>query len=386
MVLPFASSSHLEHDHNHHRIDHHVPSGQLLDTEYFEDILENQYQPEFPGLDRSLIGRAASDYTQLNNDQFTSATISAGQTQNYVFMNSSVFSPPPSQGTGLPPDWSGSSGISKRSLDSEVGTVQIELKKRDEDLEDESLLEKRQTVPSSQVYISASTCTQPGQGSEQLTLFVSTNSGNSKPGPGGPQDQQFSVPFVQGYAQMTVLATDSVYVGVAAPSGSGQWTYQVSASTDGFYLNTANRTYGYVLDTDSKSALLSTLNLTDSPDPAIQSQWTSLAKPPFNLFVFNSSISLDGITNSYCGISQAAAASSNITTQVTTRNNASPKQQFFVQGLKAGQSYSAFIGYQVPGQNTTTSAPLTGAGGTIWSQMNFTTKSGKLRLRTLKLN
>jgi calcium channel MID1 len=377
-VFPFASTSHLEHDHNHHRIDQVVDSSGLLEnTASFEDMLENQYQPEFPGLDRSLVGRAASDYTQLNNDQFTSATISAGQTLNYVFMNSSVFSPPSSQGTGLPPDWSISSGISKRSVEPEDGELQIELKKRDDGSEDESLLEKRQSSSSNMVYISASTCTQPGPGSGQLTLFVSTNSANSKPGPGGPPDQQVSMSFLQGYAQIAVSATDSVYVGIAAPPGTGQWAYQISASTDSFYLNSANRTYGFVLDTDSKSALVSTLNLTDSSDVTVQKQWTSLSQPPFNLFVFNASTTLDGIANSYCGISQAAATGLNITTQITTRNNGSPKQQFYVQGLTPGQSYSAFIGYQAPGQDNTTAAALSGAGGTIWSQMNFTTKAGK---------
>jgi calcium channel MID1 len=236
------------------------------------------------------------------------------------------------------------------------------------------------------VYVSINTCTQPNSTSTssselpQLTLYVSTTDSNQNPGPGKPDDQQSTMLLSQGYGQLAVSANGNVYIGVSGPQNStssiSQWNFQVTASIEDYALYSTNTSFTFLLDTDSNNALISTFNLTNSNDTNTLQQWLNMGSSrPFKLFVFNaSSTPLNGIQNSYCGISKLASEF-NVSSSITTRNGGhAPKQQFLVEGLQPGQKYVAYLGYQAANESVDTG--LVGGAGQVWSELKFQTKSG----------
>jgi calcium channel MID1 len=330
-----------------------------------DDLSVAPYQADFAGFDRSIIGRASSALTELKDNIPVGSNVASGQTQYFVFLNSSLWADFSTSGNGLPPE------ISQRSGMAGLGNVS-----------------QSSSSTTRNVYISVMACTRPGSNSTsnsvipQLTLYVSTTDSNQSPGPDKTDDQQ-SVPLRQGSSQLAVSASGNVYVGVAGPSNatstSSQWSFQVSASIDDYDLYSTNANFTYVLDTDSNSALISTFNLTDSNDTAIRQKWADLSSnPPFELFVFNSSDpGLNGIQHSYCGLSQLAASGFKVNSSITIRNDGQiPKQQFYVDGLQPGQTYSAFLAYKAANQSGNTPPNFVGGGGQVWNQLSFTTKSG----------
>jgi calcium channel MID1 len=364
----FAYAAELEislpdQDHNHHRIGEWIPND--IDWGEEDDLSVAQYQAEFAGLDRSIIGRATTALTELKDNLPVSSNVASGQTQYFVFLNSSVWTDLSNAGNGLPPGISNYSGIAS------AGNV------------------TQSTNSSSRnVYISVSTCTQPGSNSTsssiipQLTLYVSTTEANQSPGPENSDNQQ-SVTLQQGSGQLNVSATGNVYVGVSGPpnstSTSSQWSFQISASIENFDLFLANANFTFVLDTDSNNALISTLNLTESNDTSVRQKWLDLSSnPPFQLFVFNGSDpSVNGIQNSYCGLSQASASGFKVSSAINARNGGIfPKQEFYIEGLQPGQTYNAFLAYKAANQSDNTPSTFVGGGGQVWNQLSFTTKSG----------
>src|SRR5579871_799274 len=89
----------LNQDHNHHRIHNRLDLFGDLDWEDEEeeedfDIEIASYQSDFgPGVDRSIIGRAASGTFALVNNVPTTSNIAAGEIQYFVFDNSSLWMP-----------------------------------------------------------------------------------------------------------------------------------------------------------------------------------------------------------------------------------------------------------------------------------------------------
>jgi calcium channel MID1 len=359
-------SSFLTQDHNHHRIPEWLSND--IDWGEEQDLSVAQYQADFVGFDRSIIGRADSALMELKGNTPVNADVSSGQTQYFVFLNSSVWADYSSAGNGLPPgisfQLSGMAGLGNNSANTDM--------------------------TSRNVYISVNTCTQPGSNSTtattapQLTLYVSTTNQNQNPGPGQPGDLQSSIQLEEGWAGLTVTAdtNDNVYVGVSAPnstSGISQWSFDVAASIDDFTQYATTTQFSYVLDTDSNNALVSTYNLTISNDSNVQQQWINLgSSPPFQLFVVDMNLpALNGVRNSYCGISKLASAATQTNSSITTRNIGNfPKQQFYVEGLDPNHDYASFLAYVAPNQTAGGSSTVVSGGGQIWSQVNFTTKSG----------
>ena len=95
----------LNQDHNHHRIFNNLGlsgDSDWKDEEDF-DIEIASYQSDFgPGVDRSIIGRAASGTFALVNNVPTTSNIAPGETQYFVFDNSSLHGPLSPIENGLP--------------------------------------------------------------------------------------------------------------------------------------------------------------------------------------------------------------------------------------------------------------------------------------------
>ncbi|KAI9850486.1 MAG: stretch-activated cation channel mid1 [Thelocarpon superellum] len=376
----YATGS-IEHvDHNHRRLE--VDEVGMVGDEAQEVVLgSTYYQPDFHGVDRDIIGRAASDVTSLDNNAAGSLDLSGGSVQNWVFSRSTVLGPKSPATPGLPPTlWrretdesvmgEGGDGLSGPHLISQAA------------------VERRQQNAAT-VYITLNTCTQPtGGGSPppQLQLFVSQSTSNSKPGPGGASDQQVEVPVDQGFASYTLNATGDVYIGVAAPSvGStftGSYNYEVAASIDAPYhsINASDPNLLFV-DSDVNSALLITRNLTDataSSNPDVFGQWVNLS-PPFVMFANDAKdTSIQGMTNSFCGLSKHAqiSTSQNGTinaTMITRGQDNKPKEQFHVGSLNRTTTYLGILA--MAGNSTAAGTGVVGGGGKVWQVMNFTTKS-----------
>ena len=86
--------------------------------------------------------------------------------------------------------------------------------------EDEGLLKRQSAV---QIYISANTCVQPQPNSStsslqapQLTLYISTATQNTCPGPGQDAGSQIAIPFTEGAVTYNASASSDVYLSVAA--------------------------------------------------------------------------------------------------------------------------------------------------------------------------
>jgi calcium channel MID1 len=386
-------------DHNHHRI----PLGHDLDLasdiDWGDEVVDfegeefdgtAQYQAEFLGMSRDLIGRAALDTVALKNNVPNELNIAAGETQWYVFEDSSVFGAKSPWRTGLP------ANISRG--DQEVIWKRDQLVAQEEEgEEEEGRIFKRQSgnVATQLVYISVNTCLQPSSNDStaaipQLTLYVSTSAQVTKPGPGVDGSQAFDL--TEGYVEAQVNATGTIYIGVSAPnvtsSVSGQWNYFVAASIDAsYYYYNDSTPFIWTIDTDSTSALIATFNLTSenatNDTLALREQWMKTAAP-FSMFVYNQSTpTVKGISNSYCGLHNLDLSGIQIDVNMTERGiGSNPKQQFYISGLQPGQKYTGVLAYN--GVNKTSPADsgsgVVGGGGQVWKAMNFTTKTGMFPL------
>jgi calcium channel MID1 len=390
-------------DHNHHRI----PLGQDLDIasgiDWGEDDVDldmadldgtAQYQAEFAGLGRDLIGRAPLDTVALKNNQPNQLNISPGETQYYIFENSSVFGASTPWRTGLP------TNISREDQDvvwkrDQVGSQEEESEDEDDSSGMERIeIRKRQSGGGTpkMVYISVNTCLQPSTNDTtavppQLTLYVSTSNQDKKPGPSSSDATSF--PLTEGYVEAKVNATGNLYLAVVAPnvtsSFSGQWNYFVAASIDAsYYYYNDTTSFVWTIDTDSTSALMATYNLTSEDNStetlALRKEWMK-TPAPFGMIVYNQSTPLvNGIRNSYCGLQNLDLSEIQIERNMTERGMGSnPKQQFYISGLRPGQKYTGVLTYNGVNSSTSNSGPgVVGGGGQLWKAMNFTTKNGTL--------
>jgi calcium channel MID1 len=382
----------LNEDHNHHRIalGHDFDLATDIDSSKDGDILETdgfagtgEYRAEFPGVSRELVGRAPPGVTQLKNNVQFAINIKPGESDNYVFDSTEVYGPKGTVRSGLPWNISRSDGTSIQKRDDAewnegTGT----------DVHD---LLKRQATNGTvtPVYISVNTCLQPfvnlGRTSSppQLTLYISVNESNISP---SADKNAVKVPLERGYASKVVNATGSVWFSIVADDltddFSGPWNYAIAASIDASYFYYEDTPFIWTVDTDSNSALLATLNLTDA-DPevsdetkALREQWMKMTDaPPFTMKIYNSSSpNITGIESSYCGLKNEGMNPIIITYNMTRRGvGQNPKQQFYATGLQPGQNYTAILAYD--GVNMT-NADVVAGGGQLWKSITFTTKTG----------
>lgn len=364
-------------DHNWHRIQD-------------EELLRDGIGQEATRVEREAsLTRRAEEAEGTNavgqNDAPNNLNIDAGQTSLWRYTKDLLDEPQADRGTGLP------GGL----LDSTAAVKEAEhneLRKREEG----SDLEVRQ-AGSKQVFISMNTCIQPtynGTGTQsaappQLTLYVATASGNREPGPGSTGAQQ-EIVLDEGFANITITASDDVWMSVHAPElppdFTGGWNYDLAISTtDYFHRSDNNEPYLYLVDTDTNAALLVTRDLTGAPNGTKEfSDWMNMTAP-FTMFASNDNYTRTmGLNRSYCGLqinsqlqasqSDPYGATSHVQTGMITRGLGNhPKEQFYITNLNGSTSYTGYLAR--PGNSTASGAGVVGGGGTVWSSTPWTTKS-----------
>ena len=379
----------LNEDHNHHRIhaqqldlDWGGVSHQLLEDEEEEGL--PAYQAAFGvGLPPNLVGRQALDTVRLKNNMPNTLNLVPGETQWYVFEASELRAAPGGRGVQLPTNVTGQDATLKRRKD----------KRSLELAENGEILEKRQNSSARTVYLSANTCLQPALNENktgtpgQPTIYISRSNTNQKPDADTNDGFQ---QLDQGYASLALQEVeDSIFISITAPqlpndTFTGPWSYQIAASTDDYYHYYNNETaFMWTVDTDSTSALLATYNLTDQNGnlTSVQQQrqaWMDMTNdPPFDIYVFNSSSpKIDGIKNSYCGLSKLNMDFMRINSSISERGvGKNPKQQFYMQSLVAGNTYFSVLAYKGANSSDENAATI-GGGGQVWKSMQFSTKAG----------
>ena len=331
-------------DHNHRR---------LLDLSNSFGLRHesDRYEPDFVGADRSIIGRAGDDIQTLANNVPGTLNIDQGADQYWTFPNRTLFGPKSPQTSGLP---------------SPVGPPEI----------------ANATAPDEIVlYITLTTCIQPTRSGsnpsgspDQLKLYYSTSSNNQKP---GADNGGTPVVIDEGFGWMNISVKDDVFFGVFAPTSndfSGGYNYQLTASIDGFFASYFDYPNPSFNDSDTKSALFHTGNLTsDNSSRSDFQQWMS-RPPAFTIYVQNQdNPSIYGMQRSVCALENFSKTEYD--TGMVLGGNGQPKQQFYVKSLNGSSAYYA-IG-AIIGNSTASGDNVVGGGGTVWSPVNFPTKSGR---------
>ena len=339
----------------HHRLH---PPGVLAGSQLEINDDLRDYESDFLGFDRSIIGRAGQNETALANNAPGQSNIEQDDSQFWTFSNQSLFGPKSPPTPGLP-----------------------------------SVLEQYPVVmPNSPgvLYISFTTCIQPSSKDPnpngppgQLELYVSTDTGNQQP---SKDRNNYVVNIVEGFGWLNISAKDDVYFGVFAPTNdafTGVYNYQLTASIDGFFASYYDEEFISFVDSDSNSALLYTKNTTNDNSSTVTFQSWMKGPPAFSLYVQNrDNPSIIGMQNSICALEQFADIRdpSSIDTGMIVSPDNGPKQQFHVRNLNASSNYYAITA--IKGNSTKDGNGVVGGGGTLWNllnsthSVNFTTKSG----------
>ncbi|KAI0490703.1 stretch-activated Ca2+-permeable channel component-domain-containing protein [Xylaria cf. heliscus] len=347
------------------------------------DVRSSSYEPDFPLFDRSIIGRVSDGSNSLNADTPTRSNIDPGNTIVYVFEAASV--------SGRSAQVHDTSHELRRRMN---GTQEIVEVAGDDELGADLDLVPRQT-PSKTLYISVNTCNQPSRISPdqttmdppQLTLFVSTSSENTSPGPGKDQGTQETIVFDEGAVMYNTSLDRDVYFSVSAPevsetyfSTSLPYNYEVTVSLDGYYYSYDNSAQPnlYLVDSDASSAYLTTLNLTSRQDQVIST-------PPYMVFVQSTNnLNINGIRNSYCGLSSWAQirplSNGNSQASIGLRQGETnlTTQEFYISGLNASTNYTGIIALNtsltVQKRQESSSGGGSAGGVIVYNGVSFTTK------------
>ena len=312
------------------------------------------YEPDFTGADRSIIGRADQVPVALGNNAPGIRNISQGESHYWNFPSAALSGPKSPQISGLPSYFEGQNV----SFTPNPGEVEL--------------------------YISLTTCQQPlskdpsSDGPpDQLKLYVSTTPTNQQP---DEINHDSAVSVEEGFGWLHVSVKNDVYFGVYAPANEGYngvYQYQLTASIDGFYASSYSDPNIHLVDSDANSVLLytnNTIDPTNSSDPRVQ-QWMDNS-PVFSLFVQSQDDpSILGLRKSVCGLQNLAQiqGASAIEPSMTTAGDDLPKQQFYVKNLNRNSTYQATVA--MIGNSTDQGSGIVGGGGTVWNSVIFTTKS-----------
>lgn len=351
------------HDHNHpltfDAIREAIEGDNFDDDLYADD--DFIYEPEFQGVNRGIIGRAASGTTALENNIPQTLNLDLGETTYWVFTAESLAGPKSVATPGLPSD--------EAALQSEaIGDT---------------------AANATTLYLSMTTCLQPsynGSSSSyvvppQLKMYVSTEV--TKPGPDADGDQQV-LTATEGLVTFELESSTSVYVAVSVENNTdytGIYNFELAGSIDDYYHTYNSATPNlYWVDSGTNDALLVTNNLTqEAANSTVYKEWMNMTEP-FHIFASNiNQTAIMGVERSYCGLqnyAQFTPTSANVRSGMTTRGlGAKPKQQFYLDGLNATSNYHGMLA--MTGNSTASGAGVVGGGGIIWQIMNFTTKTGQ---------
>lgn len=337
-----------------------------------DDRVRQDYEPDFAGLDRGIIGRAPSDSQNLDNNTPGKRSIQGGGGTHYwVFQNKTLWGPQAPVTSRLPSslddgiDWGTSP--SPKGQQNDPGGPRL-------------------------VFVSLSVCDQPSSNSSkqngappQLELYISVSSSNPKP---GPENNSNAVSVDGGFGSLTLNATSDIYFAVLAPASSdfyGDYSYELAVSIDAPYASYVDTTFLNLLDSDTNAALLETnvtTNATTTFNTVLYHKWMSIT-PPFSIFASNQNDSaVWGIHRSLCGLKNHAGITGNAADQqassvnmsMTARAGGSPKEQFYIQNLNGTTAYYAFPA--LDGKSNQSGGSVVGGGGMVWAPTNFRTKTG----------
>ena len=357
-------------DHNHERLQG-LP---ILDFDFDElEVREGEYEAEFVGTDRGIIGRATTEPTALINNRMDLTNVEQGSLVSYMFTNASLWASKTNTTYGLP---------SQITVDGK--TISQTLASKQSNSSDHRTL-----------YITVTTCSQPTSNTTQspppqLMLYVSTSDNNTTPGPSQSAVLQDSMALEEGYALYTLNATGNVYMGVYGYQRTGYtgvWSAQIAASIDApyhYYWNTSDPNL-FLVDSDDNSALLFTNTLIpNASNTTLLEEWMD-GTPPFVMFASDATdTALTGLQYSYCGlennaqiaVSRTGQTVSNIKTGMTDIGAGTlPKQQFYMNGLTAGKYYNAALAMN--GNSTASGTGVVGGGGQVFRMTAFQTLTCK---------
>lgn len=365
-------------DHNHHRLLDDILLDADIGDDHHSDLAQEsgelEYEADFIGLDRSIIGRAKEDTEQLLNNAALNASLGSEGTRRYVFTGSSLSENSIRKGRGVP------SALKSRA---EAG------------IESPAELAKRQDTQGD-IFISVSVCSQPKSSdpsatTPQLTLYVSNSEDNRNPGPeAGDEKLQSVLQLDQGFKNYKAQVSGDVHIAVVSErlgdSFEGEWSFEIAASTNKPYYAFKEGERLFYVDSDSTSALLITNNLTAGPNWTEEDQRLmdlDSADFPFEMFAIPlDDVNIRGMNNSPCAWRNVSAlAAVETTPSMTTRaSGGRAKEQFYIEGLNKSSSY---VAYMAPRQRPTLKArqldgvPGAVEGNQVWYSAQFTTKAGK---------
>ncbi|KAJ8108948.1 hypothetical protein ONZ43_g6273 [Nemania bipapillata] len=352
----------------------------LDDTADLIDARRPSYESDFSLFDRSIVGRVVDGATPIAVDTPTLGNLTPESTFAYVFEVASV--------SGRSAQEHATSHELRRSLDGPQGLAAGG--GGDEELGSELDVVRRQTA-SKTLYISVNTCIQPSRISPdqttidppQLTLYVSTSSDNTSPGPENTQGTQKLV-FDEGAVMFNTSLDRDIYFSISAPEVSetdfvttSPYNYEVAVSLTGYYRSYANNAEPNLIwvDSDASSSLLTTLNLTSLPEEVVST-------PPYVVFVQNTkNPNINGIRKSYCGLSNWAQirpledGQSQASTGLRQGGVANlTMQEFYVTGLNASANYTGIVALNTSLSLEKRQEGGSGGGMIVYNAITFTTK------------
>ena len=331
---------------------------------------DQAYEPDFRGVHRSIIGR--QDQTGvLKNNVPSGENIRPGQTQHWSFSEAELKGSRSTDRPVIPPD----------------------LQERSRGLEDEEHAELRKRQSGDTIlYLSLSICDLPKaktanpRNLPQLNLYIGGSPDNTEPGPNTNDPEQIPLTTEYGYCEFVNPRSGNLYFGVSAPNDpeyEGSYSYEITASIDERYSNYKPFTSLDYVDSDSGASVMVTTELTQNDtNPRLTREWMD-SKPPFSVFLYRKNdTQVDWLRRSFCGLKNkasvigmvAAAKNSSVESRMILSNENAVKQQFFVPNLNASSAYRAVLG--LSSNYTKSGSGVVGGGGTVWKEIDFTTKSG----------
>ena len=329
--------------------------------------VDNAYLPDFPSIDRSIIGRADGTTSEdlSNNVPASSNTIEPGNARFYRFPSKSLHGP---KSTSKPNP--------------------LDVMRRHEEPEHQELKKRANDVT---YYVTLNTCRQPTSNSRkepppQLLLLVSY----VNPNPDGTQRNAHVPPVTDGFASFSDPTSGDIFIKVEAPSApqyTGSYAFELVISIDGYYSKYVDNSTMYFVDSDNQAAMFVSGDLTAlKPDGSVNADavdaW-NINGPRYTLQIAEQNDNrFRGLMRSSCalrnstrlGSSTQNQTESRVETGLTTIAGPRLQQQFYLSGLKAGTSYLASM--SLPSSDSSIGSGQPGGGGITYKEVAFVTKSG----------
>ncbi|KAE8359159.1 stretch-activated Ca2+-permeable channel component-domain-containing protein [Aspergillus caelatus] len=303
------------------------------------------------GLD--IVRRAPTEVSSLGNNQYQKGEVKLGETQWWYFPKNSV--------------------NGKNTNKTSEGPTSDKSKRMET------------------VFISLTACSKPSSnkvGSDSardlphLEVYVSASESLQKPGSGQERSNQTRYMVEEGYMGAAVEVVGNVYIGVTAHNStehSGSYSYELAASVDAFFHSLADDSaFLYFVDSDTRSALFTTGNLTEAEQGSQSyNNWMDIA-PPYTMFANNiNDTAISGLHHSSCALdrlAQIGKGDSNIKASMTSRGPGNkPKEQLYITGLNQSSTYEGIL--VLDGNSTVSRNGVIGGGGKLWKPITFSTKA-----------